>query len=311
MQVITAILKESVLYVVFVNVLLQQLGFPVPAVPTLLVAGSLAASYSGVVQVVAVAMLASLCADVLWYAAGRKFGYRVLAGLCRLSLNPGSCVTTTEGLFLRWGVWSLVVAKFIPGFSIVGPPIAGALKLPLSSFLAASATGACLWAGTAALVGWLWRGQVSWLMEALARNATPALALIAASLAIWIGWVAWQKRRFAQLADIPYLTPAELMEKMASDTPPLLLDLRGAGQIALSGPIKGAVQAQVDDLQRAVDQLGHNRVIVTLCACPADATAIRAAHVLLTMGFKTVRPLRGGYEALIDHLTTVGSGAPT
>jgi membrane protein DedA with SNARE-associated domain/rhodanese-related sulfurtransferase len=309
-QDVTASFQESILSVVFVNVLLQQLGFPMPAVPTLLVAGSLAATSSGLIQVMAVAMSASLCADVLWYAAGRAFGYRVLIGLCKLSLNPGSCVTTTEGLFLRWGVWSLVVAKFIPGFSIVGPPIAGALKLPFSSFLAASATGACLWAGTAALAGWLWHDQVSWLLQAAVRNGAGALALIAAVVATWLAWVVWQRRRFNRLASIPYLMPAELMREMASDTPPLLLDLRGADQIASSGSIKGAVQAQVNDLQRAVGQLGPDSLIVTLCACPADATAIRAAHMLAKMGFKVVRPMRGGYDALAGHLRKVSMDKP-
>ncbi|HEX6733730.1 MAG TPA: hypothetical protein VF096_02860, partial [Azonexus sp.] len=90
---ITDSLQRDAVWVVFVNVLLQQAGLPVPAVPTLLLAGSLALSSGQLAQMLLAAALASVLADWLWYLAGRAFGYRVLAGLCRLSINPGSCVS--------------------------------------------------------------------------------------------------------------------------------------------------------------------------------------------------------------------------
>ena len=120
---ISQAVQQDAVTVVFVNVLLQQVGLPVPAVPTLLLAGSLAATPGHLGQVLAAAIVASLIADWLWYRAGKFFGYRALAGLCKLSINPASCVSQTEARFIRWGVSSLVVAKFIPGFSTVAPPI--------------------------------------------------------------------------------------------------------------------------------------------------------------------------------------------
>jgi len=135
-------LRQDAVTVVFVNVLLQQLGLPVPAVPTLLLAGSLAAAPGSLGTLLAAAVAASVLADWLWYGLGQRFGYRVLAGLCQLSINPSSCVSQTEARFLRWGVSSLVVAKFIPGFSTVAPPIAGALRMSLAGFLLAAAAGA-------------------------------------------------------------------------------------------------------------------------------------------------------------------------
>jgi len=127
-----SLLSESLLrdavWVVFLNVLAQQAGLPVPAVPTLLLAGSLALSSGQLANILAAAIVASVIADWMWYLAGRAFGYRVLSGLCRLSINPGSCVSQTEARFVRWGLGSLVVAKFIPGFSTVAPPNAAALR---------------------------------------------------------------------------------------------------------------------------------------------------------------------------------------
>lgn len=116
-------IQRNAVWVVFLNVLLQQLGLPVPAVPTLLLAGSLMASPGQLGKILAFAILASVLADLVWYLAGKLFGYRVLSGLCRLSINPGSCVSETENRFIRWGVWSLIFAKFIPGFSTVAPPL--------------------------------------------------------------------------------------------------------------------------------------------------------------------------------------------
>ena len=121
------------------NVLLQQLGLPIPAVPTMMLAGALAVAGSiDFAQAFAISVIASLAADLVWFWAGRRYGYPVLRFLCRISLSPDTCVRQTEGIFERWGFFSVVVSKFVPGFSTVAPPIAGALKMRLPAFVAAS-----------------------------------------------------------------------------------------------------------------------------------------------------------------------------
>jgi membrane protein DedA with SNARE-associated domain/rhodanese-related sulfurtransferase len=299
---ITEAIRQNPVWVIFANVLLQQLGLPVPAVPTLLVAGSLAGSSGQAVPMLTAAVLASVIADWIWYLAGRAFGYRVLSGLCRLSINPGSCVSETEARFVRWGVWSLVIAKFVPGFSTVAPPIAGSLRMPLPSFIAAAGLGAAIWAGAAILTGWLLRAEVKTVLEFIGRHETTAITVIALGLCAWLAWKLWQKYRFEQLAAIPHITAAELMAALDSDTRPLLLDFRGDVLIAQTGPINGATQARIDDLPRAVSDWPKHRHIVTLCACPEDATAVHAARSLTKLGYTSVRPLRGGYESWTRHL---------
>lgn len=290
-------LQRDAVAVVFVNVLLQQVGLPVPAVPTLLLAGSLAALPGQLGKVLAAAVLASVLADLLWYALGRRFGYRVLAGLCRLSINPASCVSQTEARFIRWGLSSLVVAKFVPGFSTVAPPIAGALRMSLGGFMAAAAAGAALWAGLALGAGWVLRDTVQAAILTLDRHAGRA-ALVAVVLAgAWLGWKLWQKHRFRRAGELPHITPAELLDALAAEPRPLVLDLRGATLIAEAGPIPGATVAEHDALHQAVGDWPRHHPIVTLCACPEDAGAIQAARQLLAQGYTSVRPLRGGYEA--------------
>lgn len=299
---ITEAIQRDPVWVVFVNVLLQQLGLPLPAVPTLLVAGSLAVSSGQAGQMLAAAVLASVLSDWIWYLAGRAFGYRVLSALCKLSINPGSCVSETEGRFIRWGVWSLVVAKFIPGFSTVAPPIAGSLRMPLPSFIAAAGLGAALWAGAAIFAGWWLRAELNTALNTIGRHGGTALVVVALALGVWLVWKLWQKYRFEQLAAISHITPLELTQALASETPPLLLDFRGAALIAQEGLIERATLARLDDLPQAVGPWPKDRGVVTLCACPQDATAVRAARVLMKLGYTSVRPLKGGYDTWVKHL---------
>lgn len=301
---ITESLQRDATWVVFLNVLAQQAGLPVPAVPTLLLAGSLALSGGQLAGMLAAAILASVIADALWYLAGRAFGYRVLAGLCRLSINPGSCVSQTEARFVRWGVGSLVIAKFVPGFSTVAPPIAGALRMGLPGFVLAAAAGAALWAGLALGAGWLLRDEVQSAIALLDRNVGSALIVAGAVAATWLGWKLWQKYRFRQLATVPHITPGELLDALDMPHPPLVLDLRGHGMVAETGPIPGATVAEHDRLFDAVGDWPKQAPIVTLCACPEDAGAIQAAHRLLKAGYFSVRPLQGGYEAWLASTTT-------
>ncbi|MBS0347395.1 MAG: VTT domain-containing protein [Proteobacteria bacterium] len=290
-------LRQDALSVVFVNVLLQQMGVPVPALPTLLLAGSLAAGPDGLGRLLAVAVLASVVADWAWYGAGKLFGYRVLAGLCKLSINPASCVSQTEARFIRWGLSSLVVAKFIPGFSTVAPPIAGALRMNLGGFLLAAAAGAALWAGAALGAGWVLKEAVQAAIVALDEHMGRALVVAGLLAGAWLGWKLWQKYRFRQQCAIAHITPAELLAALGSTDRPLVLDLRGATMVAATGPIPDTRLAEHDRLHEAVGDWPKNRPIVTLCACPEDAGAIQAARRLLEAGYLSVRPLQGGYEA--------------
>lgn len=304
---ITEALQSDTEWVVFVNVLLQQLGLPLPVVPTLLIAGSLAPAAGGLGPTLLAAVAASVVADWLWYWLGRRYGYRIMAVLCKLSINPSSCVSQTEARFIRWGVWSLLVAKFIPGFSTVAPPIAGALHMRQPGFLAAAAAGAGLWAGAALFGGWLLRASVHDAIAGLEAHTAEAGLAVGLLLATWLAWKLWKKYRFRQLRAIPHITADELVAALSSPQPPLLLDLRGATLAAQTGPILGATPAEHDFLHDAVGGWPKERPIVTLCACPEDAGAIQAARRLLADGYLSVRPLRGGYEAWLA--ATAGEAA--
>src|SRR6476659_7519652 len=161
MDPIAAQLAQYGVPLIGLNVLLQQIGLPIPAVPTMMLAGGLAVTGRiDFASAFAISVAASLVADLLWFWAGRRYGYPVLRFLCRISLSPDTCVRQTENIFERWGFFSVVISKFVPGFATVAPPIAGALRMRLSSFALASAASAALWVGAAMIAGAVFAQQI-------------------------------------------------------------------------------------------------------------------------------------------------------
>jgi membrane protein DedA with SNARE-associated domain len=148
-------------------VLLQQLGAPVPAIPTVVLAGAL--SVTGVLSAPAAltaAILASLVADTAWYAAGIRYGRSVLTTLCRISLSPDSCVRQSEDRLARWGPWALVIGKFVPGLSTMAPPVAGLVGLSPRTFAVASTAAAALYFGLGLALGMAFHDQVNEILAA-------------------------------------------------------------------------------------------------------------------------------------------------
>src|SRR5207302_4226369 len=156
------------LALIFANVLLEQLGVPLPAVPTLIVAGALAVDGTlSAPAVFGVAFVASMIAGCAWYLAGRRYGRRVMTTLFRISLSPDSCVRQTENHFDRWGGLTLVLGKFIPGLATVAPPLAGAMCIRWHSYLALNGAGTALWAAAPIALGMLFYERIERLVGRL------------------------------------------------------------------------------------------------------------------------------------------------
>src|ERR1700677_2112186 len=156
------------LTIVVLNVLLDQLGLPVPAVPTLIVAGAVAShGQMSLSALFAGSMIACLIADCSWYLVGQKYGISVLKTLCKISLEPDSCVSQTQTRFERWGINSLVIAKFVPGLAIIAPPMAGALRIGWLRFIFLSTCSGVLWVGAGLFAGVLFKSQIGRLLEHL------------------------------------------------------------------------------------------------------------------------------------------------
>src|SRR5262245_17679881 len=123
---IDALLAQYGVVILPALVVAEQVGVPLPAVPALLAVGALAASGRVSIPLVLTTIaLVALTVDLGWYELGRRRGVSVLARLCRLSLEPDSCVRRTENVFARYGIRAMLIAKFVPGLTTVMPPLAG------------------------------------------------------------------------------------------------------------------------------------------------------------------------------------------
>jgi membrane protein DedA with SNARE-associated domain len=252
---------------VFGNVFLEQIGAPVPAVPALIVAGAL--SRDGKISsthVLLAATFASLVADYLWFLLGRRYGYRILRTLCRISLSPDSCVRDTEARFERWGLKSLLIAKFIPGFSTVAPPLAGAGGRSTAGFLIYDFFGALLWAGSAVAAGRAFHRAIDRVIASLENLGGWAVAVVGFAVAIFI-LVKWaQRRAFFKQLRLARIAPEELYELMSSGEAPVVLDVRTGGALK-SNPrrIPTAIVAGSDDLGERLRDFPPDRDIVLYC----------------------------------------------
>lgn len=295
--------------------LLEQLGAPIPALPVILLAGARVIDdpIFGV-YALGVSVLACTIADLAWFWAGRRYGYRVLKLLCRMSLSPDSCVSRTEASYERRGAATLVIAKFIPGLATVAPPVAGALGLRVSSFLLYNGAGAALWSGTGLILGLLFHSQIDWLLEQLVELGGLALMLVVCALALYIAYRLWDRWRFLKSLRTARVSVDDLYAMMSRGEEPVVLDVRSHTHRALDGrQIPGARPVDLDDLEGTLAGIPRDRDVFVYCACPNEASAVKVALLLRDRGIRSVRPLAGGIDAWVAaglSIETVAGSLP-
>ena len=289
--------------VVFGSVLAEQIGLPFPSEPFLLAAGGLVGSGRlALLPVLLLAGIASLVGDIAWYWLGRAGGPRVLAWLCRISLEPGSCVGRSKRLFSEHGARALLVAKFVPGFSTIAPPMAGVIRMPFRAFLLGSALGGVVWAGAFVAVGWLFSAQLEQALAVIEQLGGQALALGGLALGTYLGWKLVGRQRFLRKLRVMRISPEELKTRLEGGEEMLVVDLRDRIDFEAEPEIiPGALHLTVEELEARHHEIPREREIVLYCTCPTEATSARVAMLLKRRGIERVRPLAGGYRAWRDR----------
>ncbi|SLM47204.1 conserved membrane protein of unknown function [Nitrospira japonica] len=296
MNEIVGFLMEHGALVVFATVLAEQIGLPVPAVPFLVAAGALAAAgHLNLAVAAGAAVLASLAGDQVWFELGRRRGRQVLGWLCRIAIEPDSCIRRTEDFFSRHGARSLIVAKFIPGLSTIAPPLAGIVGLRLSQFLLFNGVGTILWVGSGLGLGYLFADQLERVL-ALSASVGPTIGMLAVGAAA--GYVAWRVlSRYRGDDPVPHVTPRVVREKLRAGERPVIVDLRPLGARREKAGIPGALPMSADEIVAGQRDLPRDRDVILYCDCPGDAGSIAIARVLRSKGHARVWPLAGGIEA--------------
>jgi membrane protein DedA with SNARE-associated domain/rhodanese-related sulfurtransferase len=285
--------------IVFFNVLVEQVGLPVPAVPTLIVAGALAAKGQlSTPAIFAASVIACYIGDGLWFAGGRIYGHRVMKLLCRISLSPDSCVRQSEYHFGRWGKAALVVSKFVPGLSAVTPPLAGAMRMSWPSFIVLNGAGILLWSAIPIGAGMLFNDQIGEIIALLERYGAMAGSLLVAALAAYIAFKWWERRRFYRALRLARITVEELRGLHERGKPPVVVDVRSTvARKADARLIPGALTIDPGEIEARLGELPRDREIVFYCSCPNEASAAQVAKQIIQLGYTRVRPLAGGLDA--------------
>jgi len=282
----------------FVWVLVEQLGIPLPAAPVLLAAGALSASRELSFSYALLAGLtACLMADSAWFLIGRRYGHHVLRILCKLSLEPTTCVRRTQDSFGRRRALTLMIAKFVPGLSTLAPPVAGQYKMGYGSFLLFDGIGATAWVGALLAAG-------RFFGDLLKRN--PAVlnwagrfsgALLVLAILVFLIVRIIRRRMVIKKLIASRLEPEELKRQLDAGEEVYIVDLRHPRELADEPfTLPGAILFSPKSLAERHQEIPRDRDIVLFCSCPSEATAAKTAMTLHKLGIERVRPLRGGYD---------------
>ena len=248
-------------------VLSEQMGVPLPAAPVLLAAGALA----GLGKVsfglsLALAALAALIADLVWFEAGRRRGNQVLNLVCRVSLEPDSCVRRTEDFFVRFGPRALLFVRFVPGLALMTVTLAGAFQLKRRRFLLFDVPGVLLWTTTYLGLGYAFAEELERATLALARLGAGAAALTGVLLVLWVGWKYAQRRRFIREIHMDRITPEELRRRVEAGEPIAIVDLRHRVEFeADPRTLPGALRLNSDELDARHAEIPRDREVVLYC----------------------------------------------
>jgi membrane protein DedA with SNARE-associated domain/rhodanese-related sulfurtransferase len=283
-------------------VFLEAIGVPVPAAVALLIAGGASAHHVLQAQyVLGVALIAMLAGDTLMFVLGRYTGWWLLGLLCRISLNPESCILRSADSFYRRGRTLLVIAKFIPGINTMAPPLAGSMNMRLATFLRLDFVGALLYAGSYFAVGFVFSDALAAVTkgyDSAGRVAGWAVMALVVAYLLFRVWL-WVKGRV--LTAVPVATPADAARDMAAGA--LVYDVRSHGYFdPKARRIQGSRRLDPNALHQSETELPPEGIVFVYCTCVRQATSTRVARELQAMlQSKAVRVavIQGGLRAWI------------
>ncbi len=283
--------------VVFVAVFTEQIGLPLPSAPVLMAAGALAGFRRlNVIEALTLAVTASVMSDLLWFCLGRRRGVAILKFVCKISLEPETCLSKTYSVYTRYGAIYLLFAKFVPGVGVIGPPMAGLQRMAPWKFVVFDAAGALIWSGAYVGAGWAFRTQLEDLVAVLAKLGAYFIVLLVMGLALYIAAKYVRRRRLFRELRIARITPVELKRLIDEGRAPTIVDLRIEIE-KRDGQIPGAVElAYLDSLPEKLKE-GE---FVLYCSCPHEVASVQAALKLMHRGVRHVRPLEGGFAGWLE-----------
>jgi membrane protein DedA with SNARE-associated domain/rhodanese-related sulfurtransferase len=285
--------------VLFLAVLGQQCGVPIPADPFMIGMGSLAGDgHFSLASAIAIAWMGAMAGDLLWFRIGGLWGSRALGLLCRISIEPDSCVARTHSRFARSGPRSLLLSKFVPGLSAVATPVAGMIRMPLLQFVLWDGLGALIWVSTYLTLGYVFRRRLEELAQLFDGAKRSFAVLLVGVIVAYIGLKVYRRRRFLRNVATAKVGPLEVREWIDRGLDPFIVDVRSQAEIeAEPVTLPGALIRPFDELILRYAELPADRDIILYCSCPNDGASGKATLELRKLGYQNVRALSGGLPA--------------
>ncbi|MBV9611570.1 MAG: VTT domain-containing protein [Acidobacteriaceae bacterium] len=286
--------------ILFVVVFAEAIGLPVPAALALLIAG--ASSAKGPLNlgfVLLTSFAALLLGDALLFLLGRYTGWWLLGILCKLSLNPDSCILRSAESFHRHGRTMLVFAKFVPGINTLAAPLAGSMNMRFVRFFALDLAGASLYAAVWCGVGFLFSDFLAVLTSGYQTGGRIVLWLFAFAIAIYFGYHIWSFLRAHALSYVPRVSASEVARRLYSDVhhDMAVFDVRSHGYYSSKASrVKGSLRLEPNTLLQQTENLPKDKEIILYCTCHREATSLRVARILQQHGFRS-SVMKGGLRA--------------
>lgn len=245
----------------------EQSGIPIPSLPLLLAAGALAGSHQlNFFISLAIVTFACVSADLLWYELGRRKGVAILRFLCKISIEPDSCVRRTEGHFSKYGARSLLFAKFVPGLGVVTPPLAGIFHMRPLRFVVFDAAGSAAWGAAFLTLGYAFSNQIERIAERAASLGRGLSVILVAALASYLAYKFISRHRFLRELRIARITVEELKQRLDAGEEVAVVDLRHSVEFeADPGMIPGAVHMDAQSLEESDEWLRRDQEVILYC----------------------------------------------
>ena len=253
----------------FVLLFAEAIGLPFPAAIALVAAGAAVASHtlSGPAVVLA-AMVALMIGDTAQFWLGRYTGWALLGFLCRLSMNPETCILRSAESFYKRGKATLVIAKFIPGLNTMAAPLAGSMKMRFSQFFRLDMAGALLYTVTYLLVGYVSRDFLAATLSGFHTAGRAMEIIVVAALVVYAIYRAAQFRWHKRYRILPRVQVQELAARLTSDEADRvqIVDVRSHGYYDIGAErIKGSIRIEPNNLEEEIKNLPKDKDIYLYC----------------------------------------------
>ncbi|MBV9181974.1 MAG: VTT domain-containing protein [Acidobacteria bacterium] len=254
---------------VFLIVLAEACGFPVPAALILVAAGAAAAAHIlNPLLAVLSGLAAMMLGDSLLFFVGRHTGWALLGVLCRLSLNPETCILRSAESFYKRGRLTLVFSKFVPGLNTMAPPLAGTMKMKFPQFLQLDFLGASLYILAYGSVGYLFRDLLAKIGHGVENASHIVTGLVLAVIVVFLLYHIVQYARYTASGTVPRIAVEELARKLASSEKDslILVDVRSHGYYdAGAARIAGSIRVEPNRLPKELENLPKDKDIYVYC----------------------------------------------